>query len=76
MANLNNLLIIPSYKAIILGKKVDNTINYGVYTSSGEQLIPCRLTKAYSITSAGVDKYYMEYQGNTLDIETIYKKSS
>ena len=85
-SNVNNLLLIPNYKSIVLGKtfrdeEKKTTYNlYGVYNNKGEKLIPCRLDRAYSITSAGVDTFYMEYQGNTMDIEKyivrVYKLDS
>ncbi len=74
-STLNNLLLIPSYKAIVLGKaKEGNNIEYGVYTSDGQQFIPCRLTRAYFTTSAGINTYKMEFQGNEMDIEEYIKR--
>lgn len=76
-SNVNNVLIIPSYKAIVMGKVTDTskvTKQYAVYNNEGKEFIPCRLDKVYSITSAGVDKYYMEFQGKTLDIEQYIKR--
>lgn len=72
--NVNNLMIIPSYKLIVMGKNIENKKQYGIYNDLGERLIPCRLDTAYSITSAGIDKYYMEFEGNTLDIEQYIKR--
>ena len=71
---VNNLLIIPNYKSFVLGKTQDRETQYGVYNQLGEKLIPCRLTNAYSIISAGVSTYYMEYQGQTLDIEKYLQR--
>lgn len=75
--NVNNVLIIPSYKAIILGKVTDDsnkTIKYAVYNNLGNELIKCALDTVYSITNGGIDKYYMEYKGNTLDVEEYIKR--
>ncbi len=72
--NVNNLLIIPNCKAIVLGKTYDKITQYGIYNYLGEQLVPCRLDSAYSITNAGVDTYYMEYQGQTLEIESYIQR--
>lgn len=73
-SNMKALLLIPSYKAIILGKVKDDKVkSYGIYSNEGKQLVPCALEKAYSITSGGVETYYMEYKGNTLDIEQYIK---
>lgn len=76
-SNANNLLIIPSYKLIVMGKNTEASSSkkqYAVYNNLGERLIPSRLDRVYSITSAGVDKYYMEFQGETLDIEQYIKR--
>lgn len=72
--SVNNLLVIPTYKAIVLGKQVDKTKQYAIYNQLGEQLVPCRLDNAYSVVSAGVNTYYMEYQGKTLDIEKYLER--
>ncbi len=73
-ANMKNILLVPTYKAIVMGKVKDNNVrNYGIYDNQGRTLIPCALTKVYSITSGGVETYYMEYQGNTLDINAYIK---
>lgn len=72
--SVNNLLVIPNYKAIVLGKQIDKTTQYGIYNYLGKELVPCRLDNAYSIVSAGVNTYYMEYQGNTLDIEKYIER--
>lgn len=72
--NANSLLIIPSYKCIVLGKQQDKISRYGIYDYEGNQVIPLALEKAYSILSAGVTTYYMEYQGNTMNIEEYIKR--
>lgn len=71
---VNNLLVIPNYKAIVLGKKIDKETLYGIYSNEGKEFVPCRLTNAYSVISSGVSTYYMEYQGNTLDIEKYIQR--
>lgn len=76
--NVNNVLIIPSYKAIVVGKEkeVNNkkTKEYAIYDYKGEQIIPCRLSNVYFITNAGVNTYYMEYEGHTLDVEKYIER--
>lgn len=73
-SNMKNILLVPTYKAIVMGKvKDDNVKNYGIYDNEGKELVACALTKVYSITSGGVETYYMEYRGNTLDIEQYIK---
>lgn len=79
---VNNLLIIPNYKAIVFGKdrekdengRVTKVAKYGIYDETGKELVPCALDTAYSILNAGVNTYYMEYQGQTLDIEQYIQR--
>lgn len=74
---VNNLLIVPSYKGIVFGKNyfiqnggnAKKVIYYGLYDNKGTELIPTALTNAYFVVNAGVNTYYMEYQGQTLNIE-------
>ena len=45
-ANMKNILLVPTYKAIVMGKVKDNNVrNYGIYDNQGRTLIPCALTK-------------------------------
>lgn len=71
---VNSLLIVPSYKAVVFGKKFDKDVRYGIYDYEGVQIIPFGLQSAYSITSAGVNTYYMDYNGTTLNIENYIEK--
>lgn len=74
---VNSLLIVPSYKGIVFGKdyieqdgrSTKKVRYYGLYDNKGTELIPTRLTNAYFVVNAGVNTYYMEYQGQTLNIE-------
>ena len=73
-SNRKNVLLVPTYKASVMGKVKDNDVrNYGIYNNEGKELVACALTKVYSITSGGVETYYMEYKGNTLDAEQYIK---
>lgn len=72
--NANSLLIIPSYKCIVLGKQQDKISRYGIYDYEGNQVIPLALEKVYSVLNAGVNTYYMEHQENTMNIEEYIKK--
>jgi hypothetical protein len=75
--SVNSLLIIPSYKAIIFGKEytipngsgTKKVKYYGIYDNRGNELITTALESAYFVVNAGVNTYYMEYMGNTLNIE-------
>lgn len=78
---VNNLLVIPSYKAIVFGKDYETqngsstskVKKYGIYDYTGNELIVTALDNAYFITNAGVNTYQMEYEGNTLNIEEYLK---
>ncbi len=53
----NNVLIIPQYEAIVLGKEK----KYKIVSSLGEEYVPLILDSVYSITTSGQDKYYMTF---------------
>ncbi len=76
---VNNLLIIPSYKAIVVGKTFDKINRYAIYDYEGNQIIPYALDSAYSITDAGVETYYMENNNKVINIEQyieeLYKRT-
>ena len=60
----NNILLIPEYEGIIVCK--DKL--YGVINSSGKELIPPATTNIYSITSSGMNSYYLTYNKETMDV--------
>lgn len=60
----NGLVIIPEYEAIVVKK--DNL--YGLYNSSGKELILPLVTDMYVINNSGENKYYLTYQGNTMNV--------
>lgn len=60
----NNLLLIPEYEAIVVCK--DKL--YGLFNSSGKELIQALVTDMYSITTSGEKMYYLTYQGDTINI--------
>ncbi len=74
---VNNLLIVPTYKGIVFGKdffeqdgrNTKKVRHYGLYDNKGNQLIYPALTNAYFVVNGGVNTYYMEYKGQTLNIE-------
>ena len=53
----NNVLIIPEYEAIVVGKGN----KYGIVSSLGKEYVPIILDSVYSITTSGEDKYYMTF---------------
>lgn len=74
---VNNLLIVPTYKAIVFGKDFEiqegNSTKkvkyYGIYDYIGNELVKPVLDNAYFVINAGVNTYYMENVGNTINIE-------
>ncbi len=60
----DSLLLVPEYEAIVV---CQNKL-YGLFNSSGKELIPALVTDMYAITSSGENQYYLTYQGNTMDV--------
>lgn len=60
----NTLLLIPEYEAVVAYK--DGL--YGLFNSSGKELIPALVTDMYSIISSGKKMYYLTYLGETRDV--------
>lgn len=73
---VNALLIIPSYKAVIFGKKneEEKKMYYGIFDNTGKQLVPVRLDNAFSTTSEGKNTYYMTYNGKETTIDSYINK--
>ena len=81
--SVNNILVIPNYKAIVLGKEMEitgenNSVTkekkYAIYNNVGKELVPCAVDNAYSVINSGVNTYYMQYKGQTLDIEKYIER--
>ena len=70
----NNVLIIPQYEAIVLGKDG----KYSIVSSLGKSYVPNVLDSVYSITISGEEKYYMtftrqvEENGNVVNKQETY----
>lgn len=60
----NALIVLPDYESIVVCK---NGL-YGLYNSSGKQLIQELVTDMYVINTSGTDQYYLTYQGETMNI--------
>ena len=60
----NNVLLIPKYEAIVVGR--DKL--YGIVNSLGQELVPCALSSIYTTVKSGVEDYYMVYGEQTLDV--------
>lgn len=79
--SVNNLLLVPSYKAIVFGKDFirqegnnKRTVRqYGIYDYQGKELIVPALDNAYFVVNAGINTYYMEWRGQTLNIEKYFE---
>ena len=67
----NSLLLVPEYEAIV----VSQNKGFGLYNSSGRKLIDTLCTDMYGINSSGKNKYYLTYQGNTMDIINYLKNT-
>lgn len=65
----NSLLLVPDYEAVVVCKNK----MYGLYNSSGRRLIESLCTDMYGINSSGESKYYLTYQGTTMDIINYLK---
>lgn len=79
---VNNLLIIPSYKAIVFGKDLNvqegnstkKVKRYGIYDNKGNELVVTALDNAYFVVDGGVYTYYMENNGKTYNIEEYLER--
>lgn len=69
LAGANNVLTIPS-RLGIKGIVVERDGLYGIYDANVEHLIvPCACTKVYSRTKSGETTYYLEYNGQEIDLD-------
>ena len=62
--NMNNLLIIPDYNAIVV-KKNDK---YNLISLKGNEIFNVFLDSVYTTTENGEEKYYMVYNDTTNDL--------
>lgn len=58
------LLVIPEYEAFVTCK---NNL-YGLYNTSGKELIPTLVTDMYSITTLGKKDYFLTYQNRKMNV--------
>ncbi len=70
--NVNNILIIPDVKGIVVCKQfeIDNKKMqyYGVVNSKGQEMVELKLDSIYSIVSGGQEQYTMVVAGNPYDL--------
>jgi len=69
---LNNILIIPEIEGIVVCKQFEiedkKAQYYGIFSSTGKELVPVALETVYSITVSGQEEYTMINNGNSYDI--------
>ena len=72
----NNVVVIPQYEAIVVGKGE----KYAIYSSDGEEYVQMILDSVYSQTINGEEKYYMIFtmpgEGTqlTYDVDEYFKQ--
>lgn len=62
----SNILLIKDYELII----VENNEKYGIINTNAEEKVEIRATDIYSITSGGVESYYMVYNDKVYNLVT------
>ncbi len=78
--SINNLLVIPEYEGIVIakseGQESSKTTKYGIMNSLGKIIVPVSFDKIYSVTIGGNDEYYLETNGQIIDLEIYMKNTS
>lgn len=62
--NYNNVVIIPQYEALVMGDSEDY---YAIISKEGAVYVQAVLDGVYSVTTSGVDTYYMTFTMQTED---------
>ena len=65
------VVVIPKYELIVAKK--NNA--YGLVDGTGKTKIQFALKNVYSVLSAGVNKYYMVYEGKEINIEDYLEQN-
>ena len=69
---LNNILVIPEIEGIVVCKQYEienrRVQYYGIFSSTGKEIIPIYLDTVYSVTVSGQEQYTMMNNGNSFDI--------
>ncbi len=77
----NSVLLIPEYELIVVKGPTDGQITttrepkttmYGMVDKYGKTIIRNVLEEVYSITNAGVDTYYMTFNGQKIDVDEYF----
>jgi len=75
---LNNILVIPEVEGIVVCKQFEIDTKkleyYGIYSSTGRELVPVALETVYSITASGKEEYTMINNGNSYDVIKYIKE--
>lgn len=75
---LNNILVIPEVEGIVVCKQFEIESKkleyYGIYSSTGKELVPVALETVYSITASGKEEYTMLNNGNSYDVIKYIKE--
>lgn len=71
--NLNNVVVIPEVKGIVISKEYilqenKKVILYGIVNSEGRELVAAGLETVYSVTSNGRDEFTMVYNGEIINV--------
>lgn len=73
--NEESILIIPS-EVGINGIVVNLNDFYGIFDVNEEKLVlPCSYTKIYSITRSGKTTYYVEFNGQQIDLQLLLREN-
>lgn len=76
---LNNILVIPEVEGIVVCKQFEIESKkleyYGIYSSTGKELVPVALETVYSITASGKEEYTMINNGNSYDVIKYIKEN-
>lgn len=76
--SLNNVLVIPEIEGIVVGQEFEEDSRkvtyYGIYNSTGKELVRVCLENVYSITASGQEQYTMIYNGNSIDVIEYVKE--
>ncbi len=75
-ASAKNAILLNDYEGIIVGKKMnenDTNKKYAVYNSQGEQIVGFLLDNIFYITENGQDVYYLEMNGQTGNLDEVFK---
>ena len=77
-ASANNAILLEDYEGIIVGKKMnenDTNKKYAVYNAQGDQLVNFLLDNIFYITENGKDVYYLEMNGQTGNLDEVFRSN-